>query len=221
MAEIEPLGLFTYAAMKAGWFFAWRMTVFTLPYWGGGVLVAAGLAYVDPGLAPIGALIAALGFLGAFIASIPLTNRIARAWALASFGRRLAGGVWWAIFWRVLVVSIVTGVVFAAVQVAATVYAATLEWSPTQMFVTMIPYAVLIANLVVTLRAYGWAMSVAVARRLGGSAIVHPASAAPAVVGSPPLRDPGSACPKCGSRELERGAVIARYCRVCGWREKR
>ena len=51
-------------------------------------------------------------------------------------------------------------------QVGATIYAARLEWSPEQMFVTMIPYAVLIANLVITLRAYGWAMSVMVTRRL-------------------------------------------------------
>jgi hypothetical protein len=143
------------------------MTVFTLPFWGGGAALAAGLVYVDKELAPFAALAAALGLLGAFIASIPLTNRIAQAWALAWFGRRLTAGVWWAIFWRVLLVSLVAGAVFTGVQIGATIYAATMEWSPMQMFVTMIPYAVLVANLVITLRAYGWAMSVAVVNRLG------------------------------------------------------
>lgn len=163
---IEPFGLFTYGALKAGWFFAWRMTVFTLPYWGGGAAIAAGVVYLDRELVDVAAVVAALGVLAALIASIPITNRIAREWTRVRYGKRLSGGVWWGIFWRVLVVSLVAGAIFAAVQTAATLYAARLEWSPEQMFVTLVPYAVLVANVVVMLRAYGWAMSVMVARRL-------------------------------------------------------
>ena len=163
---VQPLGLFTYGALKAGWFYAWRLTLFTLPYWGGGAAIAGGMLYVDRELVPFAGLLLALGLIATFFVSIPITNRIAREWARQQYGRRLTGGVWWGIFWRVLVVSFVAGLVFAAVQVGATLYAARLEWSPEQMFVTMIPYAVLIANIVITLRAYGWAMSVMVARRL-------------------------------------------------------
>ncbi|MGH9670556.1 MAG: hypothetical protein ACRD3A_10655, partial [Terriglobales bacterium] len=150
---VEPLSFFAHAALGAGWYFCWRMTVYTLPFWGGGLLIAAGFVYVDPQLVPFAGLAGALGVVGAFVASIPLTNRIARAWALARLGRRLERGVWWGIFWRVLLVSLVAGAAFGAVQFAATLYAATLEWSPTQMFFYMIPYAVAIANVVVTLRA--------------------------------------------------------------------
>ena len=211
----EPLSFFAHAALGAGWYFCWRMTVYTLPFWGGGLLLAAGLVYVDPQLMPFAALAGALGVVGAFVASIPLTNRIARAWALARFGRRLERGVWWGIFWRVLLVSLVAGAVFGAVQFAATLYAATLEWSPTQMFFYMIPYAVMIVNVVVTLRAYGWAMSTMVARRLGGAeAVRRPDLAAASAPGLGPI------CPKCGCREIELGSVIGRYCRVCGWSEQ-
>jgi len=166
--SVEPLNFFAHAALGAGWYFCWRMTVYTLPFWGGGLLIAAGLVYLNPELVPFAALAGGLGMVGAFVASIPLTNRIARAWALARFGRRLERGVWWGIFWRVLLVSLVAGAIFGAAQLAAALYAATLEWSPTQMFFHMIPYAVAIANVVVMLRAYGWAMSTMVARRLGG-----------------------------------------------------
>jgi hypothetical protein len=208
---VEPLGIFTYAALKAGWFFTWRMTLFTLPYWGGGAALAAGLAYLQPELLPVAAVIVGLGGIAAFVASIPLTTRIAREWARLQYGRPLTGGVWWAMFWRVLIVSLLAGGVFTAVQVGATIYAARLEWSPEQMFVTMVPYAVLIANIVITLRAYGWAMSSAVARRLA-PAVPAPGPEAPAA---------GGACPKCKAAGLERGSVIGRYCRVCGWREGR
>ena len=168
--SVEPLSFFAHAALGAGWYFCWRLTVYTLPYWGGGLLIALGLLYFDPSLAPFAALASALGLIAAFVASIPLTNRIARGWALARFGRRLPRGVWWGIFWRVLLVSLVAGAVFGAAQFASALYAATLDWSPTQMFVYMMPYAVAIANVVVTLRAYGWAMSTMVARRLGPAA---------------------------------------------------
>jgi hypothetical protein len=215
--SLEPLGLFTYGALKAGWFFAWRMTLYTLPYWGGALALAAGLAYFDPSLVPLAAVLVGLGGVAAFVASIPLTNRIARAWALAALGRRLSGGVWWGMFWRVLVVSLVAGAVFSAVQVGTTVYAATLPWSPMQMFITMIPYAVLLANVVITLRAYGWAMSATVVRRLDAGAPVAPLERAGTTTGAGVVAP--TACPKCGGRELVTGTVIGRYCGVCGWRE--
>jgi hypothetical protein len=220
----EPLSFFSHAALGAGWYFCWRMTVYTFPFWGGGLLVAGGLVYVGPELVPLAAVAGALGLLGAFVASIPLTNRIARGWALARLGRRLERGVWWGIFWRVLLVSLVAGAVLGVAQFGAALYAATLPWSPTQLFVSMIPYAVLIANIVVTLRAYGWAMSTMVARRLGGTG-VGPGpgmAAAPVRLAAPsaPSAGGGIVCPKCGGREIETGTVIGRYCRVCGWRER-
>ena len=109
----------------AGWFYAWRLTLFTLPDWGGGAAIAGGM--------PFAGLVLALALIATFFASIPITNRIGREWARPQYGRRLTGGVWWGIFWRVLVVSFVAGLVFTAVQVGATLYAARLEWSPEQM----------------------------------------------------------------------------------------
>ena len=233
---VEPIGIFTYGALRAGWFYAWRLTLFTLPYWGGAMALGAGLMYLDPTLGPVAAILVAVGLVAAFIASIPLTNRIAKTWALAWFGRRMTGRVWWGMFWRVLIVSLVAGVMFTAVQIAATMYAATMEWSPMQMFVTMIPYAVLIANLVVTLRSYGWAMSVMVVKRLNAAgpvttsraprpasaaAPVAPRSAPAAVPAAPSTAAAAGACPKCGGTDVEQGAVIGRYCRVCGWRERK
>jgi len=214
---VEPLGLFTYAALTAGWYFCWRMFVFTAPFWLGAGLVAALLVYLERELEIVAAVLAVAGFLAAFIASIPLTTRIARAWGFSRYSRAIGSGVWWGIFWRVTVVSFVAGLVFAAAQVGTALYALTLPVSPMRTFVLLTPYAVAIANIVVTLRAYGWAMSIMVARRLAGSAPRPAVTLATAATAT----GPRPTCPKCGSRDTERGAVIGWYCRVCGWRESR
>jgi hypothetical protein len=231
-----PISFFAHASLAAGWYLAWRLTVFTAPFWLVPAALAAAILYpggADPGpeLALLAAGLVALGLIAAFVASIRLTNRVASGWAVARWGRALSQGVWWGIFWRVAVIGVLSGVVIGAVEMAAAAYAALKPWSPEVLFVTMIPYAVILANVVVTLRSYGWAMSTMVARRLNAAsppaavpaiASVAPASLAPAA--APRTTAPTAAaerlqCPKCGLRETERGQVIGWHCKVCGWRE--
>jgi hypothetical protein len=127
----------------------------------------------------------------------------------------------------VAVVGVITSAIVGAIQAAAATYAALQPWSPEVLFVTLIPYAVMLANVVVTLRSYGWAMSTMVARRLAGHAapVARPSAAPPAArpAPAPVAAAPGERlqCPKCGLRETERGQVIGWHCKVCGWRESR
>jgi hypothetical protein len=241
-----PISFFAHASLAAGWYITWRLSVFTAPFWVLPAALAAGLVYYGtygtadtaearPELMLIAAGLVVLGLLAAFVASIRLTTRVASGWAVARWGRPLTRGVWWGIFWRVAVMGAVTGVVTGAVQAGAAMYAAIKPWSPEVLFVTLIPYAVMLVSLVVTLRTYGWAMSTMVARRLAaaGLAAAGPAgaegAALPAPAATPTAAAPVAAtapgeplqCPKCGLRETERGRVIGWHCKVCGWREAR
>jgi hypothetical protein len=233
-----PISFFAHASLAAGWYIAWRLSVFTAPFWLlPGALAAgllhhgnAGAADARPELLVIAAGLVVLGLVAAFVASIRLTTRVASGWAVKRWGRPVSRGVWWGIFWRVAAMSALTGVVTGAVQAGAATYAAIKPWSPEVLFVTLIPYAVMLVSLVVTLRAYGWAMSTMVARRLGepGAAVAGPVGAEAAPVApraAPPAPTAASGerrqCPKCGLRETERGQVIGWHCTVCGWREAR
>jgi len=225
------ISFFAHASLGAGWYIAWRLTVFTAPFWAvPGGIAAALLYYAErPELALVAAGLALVGFIAAFIASIPITTRVAAGWAMKHWGRRFTQGVWWGIFWRVAVVSLVTSLLSGAVQAGAAMYAAVKPWSPEVLFVTLIPYAVMVASLVVTLRSYGWAMSTMVAKRLSGPAAPVAARREPAASATvtaragpaPAAAAPGERlqCPKCGLHETERGQVIGWHCKVCGWRE--
>lgn len=234
-ATVTPISFFAHASLGAGWYIAWRLTVFTAPFWAVPAAIAGALLYYFPDrpeLALVAAGLVLVGLIAAFIASIPITTRVASGWAVKRWGRPLTQGVWWGIFWRVVVVSLVTSMITGAAQAGAAMYAAVKPWSPEVLFVTLVPYAVMLASLVVTLRSYGWAMSTMVAKRLSGPAALDPArdaraAAAPApgarAVPMPAAATPGEApqCPKCGLRETQRGQVIGWHCRVCGWRESR
>jgi hypothetical protein len=181
--EIGPISFFSHASLGAGWYIAWRLAVFTAPFWAGPGAVAAALIYVfpeRPELALLAAALLVLGLIASFVTSVRLTTRIAAGWALRRWGRTFTQGVWWGIFWRVAVVGFVTSIITGAVQAGAAVYAAVKPWSPEVLFVTMIPYAVMLVSLVVTLRSYGWAMSTMAARRVAGTAAASPPAPGPA-----------------------------------------
>ena len=249
-----PISFFAHASLAAGWYIGWRLAVFTAPFWLIPGALAAGLLHVvgaadtaaQPELLLAAAMLVVVGLIAAFVASISMTSRIASGWSRKRWGRPVARGVWWGIFWRVAVIGAITGVVTGAAQAAFSVYAAVTPWSPEVLFVTLIPYAVMLGSLVVTLRAYGWAMSTMVAKRLnaevsapggpdaGASAPVPrvtsagapaPATRVAGAAGAPRSVAPAAAerlqCPKCGLREIERGQVIGWHCTVCGWRERR
>jgi hypothetical protein len=165
-----PISFFAHASLAAGWYIAWRLTVFTAPFWAVPAAIAAALLYSaeQPELALVAGLLIVVGLVAAFVASVPITNRVAASWAVKRWGRSLSRGVWWGIFWRVALISLVTTLVTGAFQAGAAMYAAVKPWSPEVLFVTLIPYAVMVASLVVTLRSYGWAMSTMVAKRLTG-----------------------------------------------------
>lgn len=186
--EIGPISFFSHASLGAGWYIAWRLTVFTAPFWAVPGVAAGALLYVfpeRPELVLVAAALMVLGLIAAFIASVRLTTRVAASWAQKRWGRTFTQGVWWGIFWRVAVVGLVTSILSGSVQAGAAVYAAMKPWSPEVLFVTMIPYAVMLVSLVVTLRSYGWAMSTMAARRVAATVAVPPA---PGPAPAPALR---------------------------------
>src|SRR5687768_2761965 len=133
-----PISFFAHASLAAGWYIAWRLTVFTAPFWLLPGALATGLLYYGgtdaasarPELVLIAAGLVVLGLIAAFVASIRLTTRVASGWAVTRWGRPLTRGVWWGIFWRVAVMGALTGIVTGAVQAAAGMYAALKPWSP-------------------------------------------------------------------------------------------
>ena len=186
---IAPFGFFTYDAFRAGWYFLWRMCVYTLPAF---VVLLIGavmmiVPFISAGISPVesirpdvmaeitasgsflgGAVLVVLGLLGAFIASIPLTSKIARSWAQRTWGRTFVEGVWWALMVRVIGVNILSSIVGKGVNVAIealTSDAAGLGSNLVGLFLSLV---VLTLNVVVSLLSYGWAMSHAVVKKLGG-----------------------------------------------------
>lgn len=187
---ISPFGFFTYDAFRAGWYFAWRLGLYLLPAWVlmliGGVmmfmpLLSAGFSVgMDPSTSDavmdalsspqfaLGGVLFGLAWLGGFIASIPLTSKIARGWAEKTWGRSFAQGVWWSIFWRVVAISILASIVGKGVNVVIDALTADTAGIGSNLVGLFLSLVVLALNIVVSLLSYGWAMSKVVADRLGG-----------------------------------------------------
>ena len=85
-----PISFFAHASLGAGWYIAWRLTVFTAPLWAvPGGIAAALLYYAErPELGVVAAGLALVGLIAAFIASISITTRVAAGWAVKRWGRR-------------------------------------------------------------------------------------------------------------------------------------
>lgn len=224
LARVEPLEFFTVDSLKAGWFLIWRLWLRLLAvYLPGGILFALlGIAFM--GQAGVTTAIPILGGLLVLLSIYPLirfTNSIASSWAEKRYGRALTQGVWWGITWRSWLVGLAMSVGIGVAQ---------LLFSGAYALVGAIAgVGLAIAQIVLTLQASGWAMSVMVARRLEGVelptvAAGTPAAPRPVARTSAPVTVGAEGtvqCPKCGGHETEKGGVIGWHCQVCGWWESR
>ncbi len=186
---IAPFGFFTYDTFRAGWYFLWRMCLYTLPAF---VIAMIGvvmmvMAFFSAGIYGqdtkdqaalmeavtgtqfwIGIVLIFLGGLGGFIASIPLTTSIARTWALRTWNRTFESPVWWSITWRVFLVSLLVAVIGQGVNVVIKALTSPTASEGSTLVGGFLSLVVALLNLVVTLLSYGWAMSRVAASRIGG-----------------------------------------------------
>jgi len=214
---IAPIGFFTYDAFRAGWYFLWRMCLYTLPAFVvamiGGVmmfmsLISAGISGLDtPDQAAvmeavtsgpfwIGIALMFLGGLGGFIASIPLTTRITRAWAQKTWGRTFQDGVWWAITWRVSLVSLLAAVIGQGFNVAINALTSDTAGVGSNLLGLFLTLVVSALNIVVTLLSYGWAMARVAASRIGGIGVVTSVVAGLNPLGYAPTTGPQYTAPR-------------------------
>lgn len=233
LARVEPLEFFTVDALKAGWYLTWRLwlrlvgvgVVFgvlgavAIPLLG--VSVGRGASAFRGGTAVAAVLLILLVVAVWVYVWITFTNRIATSWAEKRYGRALPKGVWWGITWRSFLVGVAMSVGIGVAQILFSgAYA---------LIGNIASFGLGIANIVVTLQATGWAMSVMVAKRLEGVAVPIGAATA-AAIAQPVARTSAPVtvtaegrvqCPKCGGYETEKGALIGWHCQVCGWWESR
>jgi hypothetical protein len=167
IARVEPLDFFTMDSLKAGWYLTWRLGVWLAPIFA--IAMVAGAAVVVTkgggregiaGSAPLIALIVFLWWLVTLIASVALTNKIARQWSAKRYGHAPAEGVWWGITWRAALVGIAMGVGISVVQF---LFSGTFS-----LIAHTVSFVLGIAQVVLVLQSYGWAMSIMVAKRLEG-----------------------------------------------------
>lgn len=214
---IAPIGFFTYDAFRAGWYFLWRMCLYTIPLFIVAMLgfvmmimsfVSAGISGQDTldeialmkavtsGQFWIGFALAFLGGLGSFIVSIPLTTRITRSWALRTWNRTIEGGVWWAITWRVLFVSLVAAVIGLGFNVVTNVLTSDTAGLGSNLLGLFLILVVSALNIVVTLLSYGWAMVRVAARRIGGVGVATSVVAGLNPLGYTPTTGPPYTAPR-------------------------
>lgn len=183
---VEPFGFFTRDALRAGWYLTWRQLVRILP-----VVVAAGIVggvLAGMGMPVPGVLIIALGALGAGIWSGVLVAQLTSRWAEARYGYPLSGpvSIWWGVTWRVVVASLVAGVILTAPNLLAMSLTASFKGSALGLLGQGLTALLAVANVIVTVVATGWAMSRVTAAQLAGLPVA-PGSFSPAADGSQPL----------------------------------
>jgi hypothetical protein len=183
---VEPFGLFTRDALRAGWYLTWRLLVRILPLAVGAGIVGGVLTGV--GMPVLGALIIGLGALGAGIWGAVLVARLTSRWVEAHYGYSLSGPVrvWWGVTWRVVVASLVAGVILTAPNLVAMSLTASFKGSALGMLGQGLTALLGVANVIVTVMATGWAMSRVTAAQLEGLPVA-PGSPGPAVEASRPL----------------------------------
>jgi len=214
---IAPLGFFTYDAFRAGWYFLWRMCLYTLPafvvamigvvlmvmaffcagFYGQDTKDQAALMEAVTGTQFwIGIALIFLGSLGGFIASIPLTTRIARTWALRTWNRTFESPVWWSITWRVFLVSLLVAVIGQGVNVVIKALTSPTASEGSTLLGGFLSLVVALLNLVVTLLSYGWAMSRVAASRIGGLGVATAVVAGLNPLGYAPTMGPQYTAPR-------------------------
>lgn len=160
---IEPFGFFSLESLRAGWYLAWRLVVFTLPFTVGPMVVAALVAAWGLWLAV--PFITLVGLVLGVVAAVRITNHVANVWALGEYGRPLPKGVWWSVTWRVLLVSVPLSLLltpFLLISQGPLLVGGVLD-----LVLPVIGLSLAGFFVVATVQSYGWAMSTAVADRLG------------------------------------------------------
>jgi len=190
---VEPFGFFTLEALRAGWYVVWRQLVRVVPVAVGALLIGAGLGRL--GLSVLGVLVSSLGVLAALVWAIVLVPRLASRWAEGYYGYPLTGPgrVWWAIFWRSSVASLVASVILTPPTMVAASLSIAFQGSALGGLGKLMMTVLGVANGVVAVVTTGWAMSKVASAQLSGlpmtSLPFEPAAIASEPVGLPERDD--------------------------------
>jgi len=165
---VEPFGFFTRDALRAGWYLVWRQLVRVIPLAIGALLIGGALGRLGMGI--FGVVVVGLGLCAASIWAALLIPRLASQWAVVHYGYPLTGQarVWWAIIWRVTVVSFVAAVILTPPNFVALSLSTAYTGSVLGAFGKLLQTLLALANFAVAVLATGWAMSRVTALQLSG-----------------------------------------------------
>jgi hypothetical protein len=165
---VEPFGFFTRDSLRAGWYLVWRQLVRVVPVAVGALLIGFGLGRL--GLSVLGGVVSGLGVLAAAVWAIVLVPRLASQWAEGHYGYPLTGQgrVWWAIFWRSSVASLVASVVLTPPTMVAASLSIAFQDSALGGLGKLMMALLVVVNGVVAVVTTGWAMSKVASTQLSG-----------------------------------------------------
>jgi hypothetical protein len=168
LLTVEPFGFFTRDALRAGWYLVWRQLIRVVPLAVGALLIGGALSGL--GMSILGAVIVGLGLCAAAIWAALLIPRLASQWAVVYYGYPLTGQVrvWWAIVWRVTVVSFIAAVMLTPPNFVAISLSTAYKGSGLGAFGKLLTTVFGLANFAVYVLATGWAMSRVTAMQLSG-----------------------------------------------------
>jgi hypothetical protein len=168
LLAVEPFGFFTRDALRAGWYLVWRQLVRVVPLAVGALLIGGALSGL--GMSIFGAVVSGLGLCAASIWAALLIPRLASQWAVVYYGYPLTGQarVWWAIVWRVTVVSFIAAVILTPPNFVALSLSTAYKGSVLGAFGSLLTTVLGLANFTVAVLATGWAMSRVTAMQLSG-----------------------------------------------------
>lgn len=149
--RLEPIRLFSKAALKAGWFLFLRT---------GTVFLGLFLVFV-PGIILLGEPLLWIGLVVAAAGSSYAIQRVTKAWAIAQYGRVPEGFLWWGVIWR-------AGLINGPLQRMATVIEEKLTEDLGELGV-LIFVVIEVPLFIFGLYTSGWAMSGIVRKKLLGS----------------------------------------------------
>jgi hypothetical protein len=165
---VEPFGFFTLDALRAGWYLVWRQLVRVVPVAVAALLIGTGLGRL--GLSVLGGVVSGLGVLAALVWAIVLVPRLASQWAEGYYGYPLTGQgrVWWAIFWRSSVASLVASVVLTPPTMVAASLSIAFQGSALGGLGKLMMALLAVVNGAAAVITTGWAMSKVASTQLSG-----------------------------------------------------
>ena len=194
LLTVEPFGFFTRDAFRAGWYLVWRQLIRIVPLAVGALLIGSALGGLGMGI--FGVVVGGLGLCAASIWGALLIPRLASQWAVAHYGYPLTGQarVWWAIVWRVTVVSFIAAVILTPPNFVALSLSTAYNGAVLGGFGKLLTAVLGLANFAVAVLSTGWAMSRVTALQLSGLPVaLLPLAPAPIVTEPTPLTSPAEA----------------------------